>query len=275
MARLPHLILAAVIGVLAVPAAAGAASLSPDTSTDFGTVPAGTLSAPAKFTYTAGATGTVLRVTADDPAFVVVADACTGESLADTEHCDFWVRFASYAENASSGHVLVRSSGEPTASADVNGTGGPMPKGDTGAEGPKGDKGDTGLTGPQGDQGLKGDTGSQGPKGDQGDAGAKGDNGDTGAAGPKGDTGAAGAKGETGPRGAGGPAGAEGPTGAGGATGAAGAAGATGARGPAGNPGSITCTVKRKTKLGWKLRIMCAAKFSFARPTARLTLALR
>ena len=306
MARSAHRIALLVLLALAAPASAQAAGLAPAT-TDFHTQSTGTLGAPVEFTYTAGDTATVTRVQASSPAFVVVADGCTGEALAADDTCSFWVRFSPFVVGDDyTGTIGVRSSVEPTASADVSGTGGPLPKGDPGEQGiqgipgpkgdtgsqgiqgiqgPKGDagtpgaKGDTGETGPQGLPGPKGDTGSQGIQGGKGDTGSqgiqgvKGDTGPQGLPGPKGDPGAAGAKGDPGSPGAKGDTGAKGDPGTAGAkgdTGAEGAKGATGARGPAGNPGKITCTVKRKTKLGSKLRITCGVKFAFAK-SARLT----
>jgi hypothetical protein len=50
-------------------------------------------------------------------------------------------------------------------------------------------------------------------------------------------------------------------------------------RGRAGNPGKITCTVKRKTQLGAKLKITCSVKFRFAKKSssrqARASMTLR
>jgi hypothetical protein len=46
-------------------------------------------------------------------------------------------------------------------------------------------------------------------------------------------------------------------------------------RGRAGDPGRITCTVRRKTKLGAKLQITCAVRFHFAKASrARASMAV-
>ncbi len=73
------------------------------------------------------------------------------------------------------------------------------PQGPEGPEGPQGPEGPTGPAGPQGEQGIPGEIGPKGDTGPQGPQGSQGIQGLTGPAGPQGATGATGPQGPPGP----------------------------------------------------------------------------
>lgn len=188
--------------------------------------------------------------------FTIVADACSGRTLAFGQDCTISVRFTPAAIGISDARVALSDNEVVPASIALVGFGVKPNSGPTGPQGPTGATGSEGAAGSQGPTGPQGSTGSQGPDGSQGSSGAQGPIGPEGITGQKGANGTNGATGATGANGSNGATGVKGATGASGNNGATGsqgpqgAKGATGARGPAGRVELITCERVKKTDKG-------------------------
>jgi peptidyl-Lys metalloendopeptidase len=101
---------------------AGAAYAASATAIDFGGVPAG---ASADRTVTLTSSGTVPLVVSAlavaDPAFQIVADACTGQAIAPAGACDITVRFTAATGGASGTLTITANAPAPPAAIAVTG----------------------------------------------------------------------------------------------------------------------------------------------------------
>jgi hypothetical protein len=93
---------------------------------DFGTVPVGTVSAPATFTVTAssGATGSIRPLSLGSPqprGFVISGDGCSGRSLAPGAQCTFALSFAPTTVGSSSDGMLISSTDDSMMNCTVQG----------------------------------------------------------------------------------------------------------------------------------------------------------
>jgi uncharacterized protein YjiK len=135
--------------------------------------------------------------------FILSADHCTGESVANGGTCKVQVRFAPGRENAASSASLVIASNAQNSPLKVSltGTSSGLPAGPQGERGEQGESGEVGPSGPAGPVGPAGPAGPAGPEGPAGPAGPAGPEGPAGPAGKEGKEGKEGREGKPGKEG--------------------------------------------------------------------------